>query len=66
MVDQELEPGLRSIAVPVVDADGVVVASLNVSASSSSAGIDALVDASLPPLLEAAHGVSADLALTRR
>ncbi|MCW2771489.1 MAG: IclR family transcriptional regulator [Aeromicrobium sp.] len=64
-VDQELEPGLRSIAAPVVDGSGVVVAALNVSASSSAAGIDELLASSLPPLLEAARQVSDDLALTR-
>lgn len=65
-VDQELEPGLRSIAAPVVDGAGAVVAALNISASSSTAGIDELVSQSLPPLLETARLVSADLALTKR
>lgn len=65
-VDQELEPGLRSIAAPVTDASGTVVAALNVSASSSSAPIDELVAETLPRLLEASRQVSADLALTQR
>lgn len=63
-IDQELEPGLRSLAAPITDADGQVVAALNISAASSPAGIDQLVAASLPPLLETAGQVSADLALT--
>lgn len=35
MIDQELEQGLRSVAVPVVDVDGKVVAALNVSMQAS-------------------------------
>ncbi|GAA3282064.1 IclR family transcriptional regulator domain-containing protein [Nesterenkonia halobia] len=35
LVDQELEPGLRSLAVPVHGADGAVVAALNVSMSTA-------------------------------
>lgn len=65
-VDQELEPGLRSIAAPVVDGTGNVVAALNISASSSTSTVDGLVTDSLPRLLETATAVSADLALTKR
>ncbi|MFC4224735.1 IclR family transcriptional regulator domain-containing protein [Lysinibacter cavernae] len=35
MIDQELEQGLRSVAVPVADVDGKVVAALNVSMQAS-------------------------------
>jgi IclR family pca regulon transcriptional regulator len=65
-VDQELEPGLRSLAAPVADQDGRTVAAINVSASSQSSGIDELVERALPPLLETARLVSRDLALTGR
>ncbi|MRJ78332.1 helix-turn-helix domain-containing protein [Aeromicrobium sp. SMF47] len=64
-VDQELEPGLRSIAAPVRNKEGTVVAALNVSASTSSVGVDDLVGAALPALLETAARVGDDLALTR-
>jgi IclR family pca regulon transcriptional regulator len=65
-VDQELESGLRSIAAPVVDGAGVTVGSVNVSASSSSSDLDELIATCLPPLLETARLVGADLALTSR
>lgn len=35
IVDQELEVGLRSIAVPIFDTDGKVLAALNVACPSS-------------------------------
>ena len=63
LVDQELEEGLRSIAAPVRDARGRVVAAVNVS---THAGRDEQPDRTreqiLPALLEAAARISADLA----
>ena len=63
LVDQELEEGLRSIAAPVRDARGRVVAAVNVS---THAGRDEQPDRAraqiLPALLEAAARISADLA----
>lgn len=50
IVDQELEIGLRSIAVPVKDATGCVVAALNVGTNALERSIDALEQVILPPL----------------
>lgn len=62
IVDQELEDGLRSIAAPIPDASGDVVAALNVSTHTSRATTDDLERAVLPRLLETATAVSRDLA----
>lgn len=61
-VDQELELGLRSIAVPVVGSDGDVIAALNVSAATGFDHLDDLVSNVLPGLQHAAEAISADLA----
>jgi len=58
IVDQELEIGLRSIAVPVRDATGRVVAALNVSTHASRVGAAELRSRCLPPLVVAAHELS--------
>lgn len=63
LLDQELELGVRSVAAPIRDADGQVVAAVNVSthaARTSRAEIDADV---VPPLLEAAEGLSRAVAM---
>jgi IclR family transcriptional regulator, pca regulon regulatory protein len=61
LVDQELEEGLRSIAVPVRDSGGRVVAAVNVSAHASRASKDVVRRELLPPLLETAQRIEADL-----
>jgi len=61
LVDQELEEGLRSIAAPVRDANGRVVAAVNVSAHASRASKDVVRRELLPPLLETAQRIEADL-----
>jgi IclR family pca regulon transcriptional regulator len=58
LVDQELEEGLRSIAAPVRDGGGRVVAAVNVSAHASREAVAAEL---LPPLLETAKRIEADL-----
>ncbi|MBR7830227.1 helix-turn-helix domain-containing protein [Actinospica sp. MGRD01-02] len=63
LVDQELEEGLRSMAVPVRDPSGAAIAAVNVSmhaARTSAAEARATV---LPVLQAAAQAISADLAL---
>ncbi|HMW23841.1 MAG TPA: IclR family transcriptional regulator C-terminal domain-containing protein [Burkholderiaceae bacterium] len=50
LVDQELEPGLRTLSVPVVSADGQVLAALNVSAHAARHSTDQLIDHCLPAL----------------
>ena len=67
LVNQELEEGLRALAVPIRDRSGTVVAALNVSAHASRTSLEAMRRDLLPPLLRAAARVSADLpARTRR
>jgi IclR family pca regulon transcriptional regulator len=53
IVDQELEPDLRSIALPVLNASGRVVAALNVSAQASRTTKKQMVDQFLPVLRDA-------------
>ncbi|WP_332662678.1 IclR family transcriptional regulator [Aeromicrobium sp.] len=62
LVDQELELGLRSIAVPVAGSLGDVIAALNVSAPTGFDDLDDLVSSILPALQGAAEAISADLA----
>jgi IclR family pca regulon transcriptional regulator len=62
-VDQELEVGLRSIAVPV-RVRGKVVAALNVSMHASRASAETARRELLRPLREAADAIEADLAAT--
>jgi IclR family pca regulon transcriptional regulator len=55
LVDQELELGLRSMAVPVRDVSGNVVAALNISTHASRVTADELETRGLPALLAAAQ-----------
>jgi IclR family transcriptional regulator, pca regulon regulatory protein len=61
LVDQELEEGLRSIAAPIHDARGAVVAAVNVSVHASRADLDTLSGRFLPVLLDTARHIEADL-----
>src|SRR3954467_14908357 len=61
LVDQELEEGLRSVAAPIRDREGRVVAAVNVSAHASRASKDAVRKQLLPPLLKTAARIEADL-----
>lgn len=51
LIDQEVELGLRSIAVPVNNIRGQTVAALNVGLSASAASMEDLVERYLPALL---------------
>jgi IclR family pca regulon transcriptional regulator len=64
LVDQELEEGLRSIAAPIRDRSRRVVAAVNVSAHASRASKETVRKTLLPPLLEAAARIEADLRVT--
>ena len=55
LVDQELELGLRSLAVPVRDMSGNVVAALNISTHASRVTAEELETRGLPALLAAAQ-----------
>jgi IclR family pca regulon transcriptional regulator len=61
MVDQELEEGLRSAAVPIRGANGDMSAALNVSVHASRASMSALRKEFLPHALEAAAAIEDDL-----
>jgi IclR family pca regulon transcriptional regulator len=66
LVDQELELGLRSCAVPIVRPDSVVVAALNVGVHASRGDMASLVRDVLPILRRAAHDISAALGNAQR
>ncbi|GAA4231906.1 IclR family transcriptional regulator C-terminal domain-containing protein [Actinomadura meridiana] len=66
LVDQELEDGLRSIAAPIRDAAGTVVAAANISAASSRTPAARMRRELLPLLLDATAGIEADLRAARR
>lgn len=66
LVDQELEEGLRSIAVPIRGRDGRVKAAMNVSANSNRTSLEQMTGTFLGPLRGAAAAVEADLQLTSR
>jgi IclR family pca regulon transcriptional regulator len=53
LVDQELEDGVRSIAAPIVNSQGRVLAALNVSCHASRSTVDQMIDDYLPKLLDA-------------
>jgi IclR family transcriptional regulator, pca regulon regulatory protein len=61
VVDEELERGLRSIAAPIRDPGGKVMAAINVSTHVSRGPQDAVLAELLPPLLATAASISADL-----
>src|SRR5699024_7491688 len=60
LVDQELEEGLRSLAAPIHDPDGKVVAAINISMSAQTREVETAVETLLPPLLEAAAHIEDD------
>ncbi len=66
LVDQELEAGLRSIAVPVHDPRGQVVAAVNLSAHASRTTLEAVRAELLPSLLTTGAAIERDLALGLR
>jgi IclR family transcriptional regulator, pca regulon regulatory protein len=60
-VDQELEQGVRSVAVPIHDASGTVCAAMNVSVHASRMTMQDLQKQVLPSLLRAATAIEAEL-----
>lgn len=61
LVDQELEVGLRSVAAPIRDGDGRMIAAVNVSAHASRGSLADIVRDLLPPLLHTASLIESDL-----
>ncbi|MGY1744310.1 IclR family transcriptional regulator domain-containing protein [Blastococcus sp. SYSU D00695] len=62
LADEELAPGVRSVAVPVRDGTGAVRAAMNVTVHAAETSTQRLLDEHLPRLLCAAGEVSADWA----
>lgn len=63
LADEELAPGIRSVAVPVRDREGNVAAAMNVTVHAAETSVQTLLDEHLPRLREAADRVSRDWAL---
>jgi IclR family pca regulon transcriptional regulator len=61
-VDQELEAGVRSIAVPIQDGSGKVVAAINASAHAARVPMRTLEKEFLPRLLDSARQIDSELA----
>ncbi|MEU4244571.1 IclR family transcriptional regulator C-terminal domain-containing protein [Actinoplanes sp. NPDC026619] len=64
LADQDLAPGIRSIATGVRDGDGNVVAAINVTVHAAETTVETLRDEHLPKLLRAAADISHDWSLT--
>ncbi len=63
MVDQELEEGVRSIAAPLHDRFGNVIAALNLSTQANRVSKEQLLEEFLPQLLQCATRISTDISL---
>ncbi|MFI9508836.1 IclR family transcriptional regulator C-terminal domain-containing protein [Nocardia sp. NPDC052566] len=63
IVDQELEEGLRSVAAPVRDHSGTVVAAVNISTHASRRSMDSIRTELVAPLLAAAGRIERELAV---
>jgi IclR family pca regulon transcriptional regulator len=63
LTDEQLAPGIRSVAVPLRDGDGRVIAAINVNSHAAETPLDVLIGHHLPLLLQAAGAISSDWAL---
>ena len=62
LTDEQLAPGIRSVAAPLRDGTGRVIAGLNVNCHAAETSVDRLVAEYLPLLLQVAGEISADFA----
>jgi len=62
LTDQQLAAGIRSVAAPLRDGSGRVIAAMNVTVHASETTVEKLTKDYLPMLLQAAGDVSADFA----
>jgi IclR family pca regulon transcriptional regulator len=62
LTDEELAPGIRSVAAPLRDGDGRTIAALNVTVHAAETSVEVLTGDYLPLLLQAAGAISADWA----
>jgi IclR family pca regulon transcriptional regulator len=63
LADEELAPGVRSVAVPVRDGTGKVRAAMNVTVHAAETTTQRLLNDHLPPLLTTAGQISAEWAI---
>ncbi|MDA8372253.1 MAG: IclR family transcriptional regulator [Nocardiopsaceae bacterium] len=66
MVDQELEEGLRSVAAPIRDSEGRVIAAANVSVHANRTSVADIRRDLLPELLATTARIEADLEIASR
>jgi IclR family pca regulon transcriptional regulator len=62
LTDEELAPGIRSVAAPLRDGNGRVIAALNICVHAAETPMDVLTGTYLPVLLQTAGAISADWA----
>jgi IclR family pca regulon transcriptional regulator len=62
LTDEQLTLGIRSVAAPLRDGDGQVIAGINVNCHAAETPVERLVEHHLPLLLHAAGEISADFA----
>jgi IclR family transcriptional regulator, pca regulon regulatory protein len=62
LTDEQLAPGIRSVAVPLRDGEGRVIAAINVNSHAAETPLDVLMNRHLPLLLQTAGAISADWA----
>ena len=62
LTDEQLAHGIRSVAVPLRDGDGQVIAAINVNSHAAETPLDVLIGTHLPLLLQTAGSISADWA----
>ena len=63
LADQDLAPGIRSVATGVRDGDGRVVAAINVTVHAAETSVETLLEEHLPRLLRTAADISHDWSL---
>lgn len=63
LTDEEIHPGVRSVAAPLRDGDGSVFAAINIAVVAAEVSLAQLTDECLPLLLRAASQISSDRAL---
>jgi IclR family pca regulon transcriptional regulator len=62
LTDEQLALGIRSVAAPLRDGSGRVIAGVNVNCHAAETSVERLLDHHLPLLLQAAGDISADFA----
>jgi IclR family pca regulon transcriptional regulator len=62
LTDEQLAPGIRSVAAPLRDGEGRVIAAMNVTVHAAETPVEVLTGEYLPLLLRAAAAISADWA----